>query len=260
MKGKGFRRRLARWLYPGVDVAPAPEPLEPPPPAPADTRVDGPWPAICERFALQLLGHVESLRPALDRLEADEHDEERLQWLYDIDHSVTCMRRVVRDMRVLAGVEEGDLGGYLSSLVDVVRVAESSIEHYSKVILGKAVDLGVVSYASDDISLLLAALLDNATRYSPSMVTVSAHLLESGSVMLRVEDNGIGIPPSDVEVLNTTLSGPVPTVDEHTGKHTGFPVVLRLARKHGVSVRLASRFRSGTGAPGGTIAMVTIPA
>jgi hypothetical protein len=223
----------------------------------ADARVAEAWPQICERFALQILGHAEHLRPALDQLEADEHDEGRLRWLYQVDHSVTRMRRAARDLRVLAGIEEGDLGGYTSSLMDVIRAAESAIEHYSKVVIGRVVDLAVVPYASDDLSSILAALLDNATNYSPSTVTVSAYLLDSGSVMLRVQDNGIGIPPAHLDVLNAALAGPIPDVNERTGKHTGFPVIHRLARKHGVTVRLASR--PDAGGPGGTIAMVTIP-
>lgn len=227
------------------------------PSAGPDGRMREVWPQICERFALQMLAHAEAIRPALDHLESDEQDEDRLQWLYQVDHSVTRMRRAARDLRVLAGVEEGELGGYTSSLVDVIRAAESAIEHYPQVVIGRVVDLAVVPYAADDFAALLAALLDNATSYSPSTVTVSAHLLDSGSVMLRIEDNGIGISPAHLEVLNAALAGQVPDVNERTGKHTGFPVVHRLARKHGVNVRLASR--PGAGGPGGTVAMVTIP-
>ncbi len=217
------------------------------------------WPEICERFALQMIAHAEQLRPSLDELEADEDDEERLQWLYQVDHSVTRMRRAARDLRILAGIEVGDLGGFTSSLVDVIRAAESAIEHYPRVTIGRMAELAVVPYAADDMASLLAALLDNATNYSPSTVTVSGHLLESGGVMLRVEDTGIGIPASQLKILNGALAGPVPKVNGRTGKHTGFPVVHRLAYRHGVTVRLASRAHTGTGAPSGTVAMVTIP-
>jgi hypothetical protein len=44
-------------------------------------------------------------------------------------------------------------------------------------------------------------------------------------------------------------------VDERTGRHTGFPVVHRIARKHAIGVRLASRPLPSTG----TVAMVTLP-
>jgi histidine kinase/DNA gyrase B/HSP90-like ATPase len=267
MKDKNLRRRMARWLDPDTGVGPAREPAapahlqtQPLPQVPVGPRVaPDVWPAICERFALRMLGHAESLRPALDRLEADEHDEERLQWLYHVDHSVTRMRRAVRDLRILAGVEEGEMAGYTSSIIDVIRAAESAIEHYSKVVIGRVVDLAVVPYASDDVSSLLAAILDNATSYSPSTVTVSAHLLDSGSVMLRIEDSGIGMSSGHFEVLNAALAGPVPELSEHVGRHTGFPVMHRVARKFGVSIRFAARSNPDSGAPGGTLAMVTIP-
>jgi hypothetical protein len=44
-------------------------------------------------------------------------------------------------------------------------------------------------------------------------------------------------------------------VDERTGRHTGFPVVHRIARKHQIGVRLASRPLPSSG----TVAMVTLP-
>ena len=83
--------------------------------------------------------------------------------------------------------------------------------------------------------------LDNATSYSPTAVTVSAYLLENGSVLFRIEDSGIGIPPAQLALLNAALAGPVPDVNDRTGKHTGFSVMHRLARKHGIGVRFASR-------------------
>jgi hypothetical protein len=101
----------------------------------------------------------------------------------------------------------------------------------------------------------MAALLDNATRYSPGTVTVSGHLLDDGSVMFRIEDTGIGMSADMVAALNAAFLGPVPEVDERTGRHTGFPVVHRVARKHSIGVRLAARPLPSSG----TVAMVTLP-
>jgi hypothetical protein len=44
-------------------------------------------------------------------------------------------------------------------------------------------------------------------------------------------------------------------VDDRTGRHTGFPVVHRIARKHLVGVRLAARPLPSSG----TVVMVTVP-
>ncbi|HEX2314563.1 MAG TPA: ATP-binding protein, partial [Thermomonospora sp.] len=218
------------------------------------------WPVVCEQFALRMLLLAEDLRPALDRLEADEDDPDRLERLYRVDHAVTRIRRTARELRILAGRDGEELAGYTSSLVDVIRVAESSIERYTQVVIGTVAELAVVAYAADDVASLLAALLDNATRYSPSRVTVSGHLLQDGGVMLRIEDAGIGIEPERLAAINERLAGPVPEIDESAGRHTGLPVAHRLARRHGIGVRLAGRSAGPGGASGGTTAMVTIPA
>ena len=165
------------------------------------------------------------------------------------------MRRASRDLRTLAGRSEEELAGFTTSLLDVIRMAASAIERYTQVTVGRVTDLAVLGYAADDVGSLMSALLDNATRYSPGTVTVSCHLLEDGGVMFRVEDTGIGIGAEQVNTLNATLAGPVPEVDERTGRHTGFPVVHRIARKHSIGVRLASRPLPSSG----TVAMVTLP-
>ena len=218
-------------------------------------RAGGPWPDICDQFGLHLLVLAEQLRASLDELESDEGDPERLRRLYQVDHAVTRMRRASRDLRTLSGRSEEELAGFTTSLLDVIRMAASAIERYTQVMIGRVTDLAVLGYAADDIGALMAALLDNATRYSPGTVTVSGHLLGDGGVMFRIEDTGIGIGADQVAALNTTLAGPVPDVDERTGRHTGFPVVHRIARKHSVGVRLAARPQPSSG----TVAMVTLP-
>jgi hypothetical protein len=218
-------------------------------------RAGSPWPDICDQFGLHLLVLAEQLRTSLDELESDEGDPERLRRLYQVDHAVTRMRRASRDLRTLAGRSEEELAGFTTSLLDVIRMAASAIERYTQVTVGRVTDLAVLGYAADDIGALMAALLDNATRYSPGTVSVSGHLLEDGGVMFRIEDTGIGIGADQVAALNATLAGLVPDVDERTGRHTGFPVVHRIARKHSIAVRLAARPQPSSG----TVAMVTLP-
>jgi hypothetical protein len=221
----------------------------------AEQRPGGAWPDICDQFGLHLLVLAEQLRTSLDELEADEGDPERLRRLYQVDHAVTRMRRASRDLRTLAGRSEEELAGFTTSLLDIIRMALSAIERYTQVTIGRVTDLAVLGYAADDIGSVMAALLDNATRYSPGTVTVSGHLLDDGGVMFRIEDTGIGMGADQVTALNTAFAGPVPEVDERTGRHTGFPVVHRIARKHAIGVRLASRPLPSSG----TVAMVTLP-
>jgi len=221
----------------------------------ATPRPDGAWPAICDQFGSHLMVLTEQVRAALDVLEAGEDDPDRLKRLYQVDHAVTRMRLASRQLRTLAGRNEQRVAGFTTSLLDVIRMASAAIEWYPQVSVGPVVELAVLGYAADDVATLMSALLDNATRYSPDTVTVSCHLLEDGGVMLRVEDAGSGIGREQVTRLNAALAGPVPDVTESTARHTGFPVVHRLARKHSIGVRFASRNRPADG----TVAMVLLP-
>lgn len=225
-------------------------------PPPLQVEEDEAWPEIMEQFGLHLISLAEQMRISLDGLEADEDDPDRLKQLYEVDHAVTRMRRASRDMRTLAGRAEDEMGGIDTSLLDIIRMALSGIERYNQVTIGRVSDLAVIGYAADDVSCLIAALLDNATKYSPGAVTVNVHLADAGDVLFRIEDTGIGIPERSVGRLNALLAGPIVELVSKSGSHTGFPVVHRIARKYDIDVRLATRPAPGNG----MIAMVTVPA
>jgi hypothetical protein len=225
-------------------------------PPPLQEEEDEAWPEIMEQFGLHLISLAEQMRISLDGLEADEDDPDRLKKLYEVDHAVTRMRRASRDLRTLAGRAEDEMGGIDTSLLDIIRMALSGIERYNQVTIGRVSDLAVIGYAADDVSCLIAALLDNATKYSPGAVTVNVHLADAGDVLFRIEDTGIGIPERSVGRLNALLAGPIVELVSKSGSHTGFPVVHRIARKYDIDVRLATRPAPGNG----MIAMVTVPA
>ena len=210
---------------------------------------------MCADLALRDLNLVDSLLALLENLEANEVDPDALARLYQLDHLATRLRRNAENLRVLAGKEAGGTATRPSSLVDVLRAAMSSIEQYTRIEIGWVAVLGVVDFAGDDVSRLLAELLDNATAYSPptSPVTVSAHLTEQGSVLLRIEDAGIGVPAERLHLLNARLSA-APVLDTESIEHMGLAVVRRLADKHGIHVRLGKR------TPHGTTVSVLLPA
>jgi anti-sigma regulatory factor (Ser/Thr protein kinase) len=209
---------------------------------------------VCATIALRDLNLVDSLLAQLEQLEASEDDPDALAQLYGLDHLATRLRRNAENLRVLAGQEAGGSSDETSSLLDVIRAALSSIEQYPRVEVGRVAPLAVVGFAADDISRLLAELLDNATTQSPPTVTVlvSAHLTERGSVLLRVEDAGIGMPDERQQELNDWLTEP-PLLDSGAIEHMGLAVVRRLAHKHNARVTLGRR------APHGTTATVLLP-
>jgi hypothetical protein len=136
----------------------------------------------------------DSLLAQLEAMEADEGDPDALARLYELDHVAARLRRNAENLRVLAGHDAGSAADAASPLVDVIRAAMSSIEQYPRIEIGSVTPQAVVGFAVDDLSRLLAELLDNATSHSPPMskVAVTAHLTEPGGVLLHIEDAGIG--------------------------------------------------------------------
>jgi signal transduction histidine kinase len=195
----------------------------------------------------RLIGH-------LDRLERGEEDPDRLADLFQLDHLATRMRRNDENLLVLAGADSTRVQRDPAALVDVLRAAQSEVEHYTRIEFGVVDrDLEVAAHAVNDLVHLVAELFDNATAFSPpeSHVVVEARRVGDRAV-LYVEDRGIGISPDQLADLNERLATP-PMVDVAVSRMMGLVVVARLAARHGVKVELRPAGERGT------IADVTLP-
>jgi signal transduction histidine kinase len=180
----------------------------------------------------RLIGH-------LDRLERGEEDPDRLAELFQLDHLATRMRRNDENLLVLAGADSTRVQREPAALIDVLRAAQSEVEHYTRIEFGMIDrDIEVAAHAVNDMVHLVAELFDNATAFSPpnSTVLVEARRLGDGAV-LSVEDRGIGISREQLRDLNERLANP-PMVDVAVSRMMGLVVVARLANRHGVKVEL----------------------
>ena len=238
-------------------------------------------------LALRTLGLVERQLAVIEGLEEREQDPERLATLFKLDHLATVMRRHSENLLVLAGTDHVQQSAGPVPLVDVVRAAVSEIERYDRVcIAALPPHAHVAGFAADDLSHLLAELMENATSFSPPdlPVEVSGWLLESGEVMLSVQDEGIGMTPDRLDELNARLTGFDPEApyeaygnggegnggdgangkgkggrgrknarDGEEGLGLGLYVVARLAHRLGVRVQLREQKQ------GGIAAVVVLP-
>lgn len=202
-------------------------------------------------LSLRTLGLVERQLGVIEGLEEREQDPERLATLFKLDHMATVMRRHSENMLVLAGAEHGHGHAGPIPLVDVARAAVSEIERYERVtIQSLPPHAQIAGFAADDLSHLLAELLENATSFSPpdSHVELSGWLLESGEVMLSVSDEGIGMSTVRMDELNARLADPASfEVGEQNadGAGLGLQVTSLLAARHGVRVQLREQKGSG---------------
>ncbi|UYQ64361.1 nitrate- and nitrite sensing domain-containing protein [Streptomyces peucetius] len=211
-------------------------------------------------LSLRTLGLVERQLGVIERLEEREQDPERLATLFKLDHMATVMRRHSENLLVLAGTEHGH--GHVAPvpLVDVLRAAVSEIERYERVVIQSLPPHAqVAGFAADDLSHLVAELLENATSFSPpdAQVELSGWLLESGEVMLSVQDAGIGMTAGRISEINARLDNPESYETEppagREGEGLGLRVAALLAARHGVRIQLREHKQ------GGITAVVVVP-
>jgi signal transduction histidine kinase len=219
-------------------------------------RNKGTRPAVLADVSATIAGRdldlVDALLTRLERLEAATADPDMLAELYGLDHLAARLRRNAENLRVLSGHVVGTTSDETAPLLDVLRAALSSIEDYPRVSIGRVVALGVVASAADDVGRLLAELLDDATVRSADTVLVSAHLTERGSVLVRLEDPGSGLPDGELATVNTWLAAE-PVLDGDSVARLGLAVVRVLAARHGIQVRLDRR------TPGTTVSVLLPP-
>ncbi|MFE2943175.1 nitrate- and nitrite sensing domain-containing protein [Streptomyces sp. NPDC059255] len=221
-------------------------------------------------LSLRTLGLVERQLGVIEGLEDREQDPERLATLFKLDHMATVMRRHSENLLVLAGHEHGHGPTGPVPLVDVLRAAVSEIERYERVTIQEVpADTQVAGFAADDLSHLVAELLENAASFSPpeTEVRLSGWMLESGEVMLSVQDQGIGLSVDRLAELNVRLAAPenpgepprAPRGGGSAGPDTtgseglGLRVAALLAARHGVQVELREHQE------GGVAAIVVLP-
>ncbi|MGP3924697.1 nitrate- and nitrite sensing domain-containing protein [Streptomyces sp. 8N616] len=217
-------------------------------------------------LALRTLGLVERQLSVIEGLEDREQEPERLDTLFKLDHLATRMRRYSENLLVLAGAEHGGWhggghggggahGGAPVPLLDVLRAAVSEIERYERVeIHSLPGHAQVAGFAADAMSHLVAELLENATAFSPpdANVELSGWLLQSGEIMLSVQDEGIGMTSERLEELNSRLAETDPDLasedEDDDALGLGLYVVARLAARHGVRVQLRAQKSGGVAA------------
>jgi hypothetical protein len=236
---------------------PAPQPQQtvthqqiPPPGVPREQIGE-----VCSTLALRDLNLINSVLDELQEMYRNESNPDLLGKLYRIDNLANLLRRNSENMLVLTGKGANDTGVGEASLVDVLRAAASPIRQFDRIAFGRIVAAGIVAPAAADVVRVLAELLDNAANNSPptTQVRASAHFTESGSVLVRIEDDGLGLSEERLFGVNKRLSR-APEFEPDAVAHMGLSVIARLAARHHLRVRLDRR------TPNGTTSLVTIPA
>ena len=195
-------------------------------------------------------------------LQTDQMDMETVRdFVTDIGSEAERLSRITEDLLRLTRLDSGIQDAAYP--VSVSRVLERVVRMLGVVAREKEVTLtyetdedAVVRATEDDIHQILYNLMENGIKYSGSMGFVHTTLKTVGdTVVISVEDNGIGIPNEDMEHIFERFY----RVDKNRsravgGTGLGLSIVSDTVRRRGGSIRAQHR-QSGSG----TVFIVELP-
>lgn len=100
--------------------------------------------------------------------------------------------------------------------------------------------------APNDYVRLVKNIIDNAIKYTPSGKTVSiSQRKEKGSIIIKVNDQGIGIPEDDLPNIGDRFFRASNTGEYH-GTGLGLAIVKKILNTYGGNLNIESRKNKGT--------------
>ena len=178
------------------------------------------------------------LLDSVGELEATEHDPDRLDQLFKLEHLATRIRRNAESLLVLSEPVPPARWQPPVQVADVLRAALGEIENYERVVVRTLEPSMVRGGSSADLAHLLAELIENGLRHSPprELVEVSGRVGAAGYT-LSIVDHGLGMTPDDLARANQRLAG-AESFTVTPARYLGHYVSAVLAARHGIDVKL----------------------
>lgn len=180
----------------------------------------------------------------IDAVEREETDADVLERMYRIDHIAVRLQRNADSLMLLAGIRDPEVEARPTTLVNVIRAGLGQIEGYQRVSLRSETEVTVGPDIVDDLTLMLAELLENAVSFSPSdtrvevVVRPGTDITSDGGALIEVIDHGLGMSAERLDEENARLVRRE-RLDLVPTKVLGLFVVGNLARRSGIRVTLS---------------------
>ena len=157
--------------------------------------------------AHELRTPLAALKLQLQLVERTENEDERKSGIKKLHERLNRATHLVQQLLILARQSDMD-EQKIDQTISLPKLARQVVGDFSLLAENKDIDLGVevqdediwIKGNHDALRVMLGNLVDNAIRYTPKggCVDVCA-TKENGALILRVTDNGMGIPPQDRE-------------------------------------------------------------
>ena len=200
-------------------------------------------------LAHELRNPLAPIRTGMDLLARSPEERARQQTLGVMQRQLTHMVRLIDDLLDVSRITRGKLE-LKRERVTLASVINAAVESSRPLIERKqhtlrvAVSDGALSLDADltRIAQVIGNLLNNASNYTPSGGTIELSAEPEGELaLIRVRDNGVGIPPDRLEDVFEMFSQVNRTLERSQGGlGIGLALVRSLVEMHGGSVRAES--------------------
>jgi len=207
---------------------------------------------------------ITSILGYAEELEATDQDDDQARFTRVIVRNSHRLAQLVENLLDLSRMSTQTATGGLEP-VDLRQLVRECVEelgplaHANGVSLTAEFDDGVLRLPSsaDDLRRVLTNLVSNAVKFTPSDGQVWVGCTgDASQVLLTVSDNGIGIPPADIERVFERFYRSA-SAESLPGTGLGLPLTKGLVDRLGGTIDLQSDGRSGTHI---TIALPRTPA
>jgi two-component system sensor histidine kinase ChvG len=179
--------------------------------------------------AHELKNPLTSLRSAVDMFARATDEESRMRLLGIVRADVKRIDRLITDISDASRLD-AELSRETATPVDIAKLLETIVEIYQMMELPRGVQIALklnlpadaaVMGRDERLGQVVRNLVDNAVSFSPKdgTVTISAHV-DPGWVVVTVDDQGIGIPPDNLETIFKRFYTERPQ-DHDFGKNSG---------------------------------------
>ncbi|CAN5402126.1 ATP-binding protein [soil metagenome] len=170
-------------------------------------------------------------------------DEERLAAFADLKRGLERANHLVHQLLTLARQDPGTYHQKRERL-ELSALARHAVADFVPLAAAKQIDLGIkeqklaeIMGNADALRIMLNNLLDNAIRYTPEGGRIDVSIASSeGGASITVEDNGPGIPESDLSrVIDRFYRVPGAA---SSGSGLGLSIVKQIAKAHKADITL----------------------
>ena len=176
-------------------------------------------------------------------------------YLQDIHASGTRVMSLVNDLLDLSRIEAGRLELELGS-VEINKVIGDCVTqlqpeaHRERVIVRTSLGARLPAVRADERSVvqIVTNLLSNAVKFNEpgGQVIVSTALSDTGAVVARIRDTGIGMSDADIAAALEPFRQLAPSNKQAVGAGLGLPLTKALVGANGAALSIRSRLGEGT--------------